>query len=823
MSADETSGGVGGGTGRVALGKGGVARGDALEQVGVEEDADTKSERHPLADNRVTDNDGPAAHEAVQDSERRAASTDRNGTYARRGDLGIDTGCVESRAGERAARRRDGLVGLEQHEDGGLRDVRNQVDVAGMRQGKLGKKRRDGRRGGGTKDGRLLYDDLVGRGLEGGMVTADGRLPAEDCLEDLLPERTLGRRGAGLAGGRAVGERAGGRRVRVEAEVGAELGLAEAALDLDAVHLDHDGEDGDVEGKEEDAVEEEDECGELTELAKAADAAGGADSHDGDLDEVVADDGHADAIDGGDDDLVRGRRGGFGPAQAVLVLETLGEGAHEGLLAGDGGSAVGGCGGGLAERADVGLGGVVEVAEDELGALLGGESVGGGGDVGVGEDGAGEQVGFLEADEDDQEGERLGEADGIDGDAEEVGKGDGEKEGEDGGHEDGSAEPKVAAKLAHGEEEVDKGAVHEDVGREHDEDVGRVCLLEESPEADDERLDGVGHPTDALDLFCVAGGTLALEVVGSVGVELAVGHERDDAEAVIEVVDLGDGSLGYGTGWAGHGLDGGCERVGEQRGVDDLGEEFVAQSLVGGAVGGGGGISEGAAEDEGGMLRVLVGNEVRGDVLANEAVGEVGRERGEDGLFDLSGHVGFPGAGHNDGLDEEGGRRRIEEGGGVVEALLCALLSEVAERLPEVGVASLADKDGVDMAGHGGAERRRLGLGVLFACAGPLEETRGGGAGSEAGGLDRDGLEEVGMCDSMEELEVGERDDDEDGDNDLDGVLGRLPCESAEHDLGQGERLGCEADGRGAAAVRGSRCARHGGGGWQGKLPLASG
>lgn len=76
------------------------------------------------------------------------------------------------------------------------------------------------------------------------------------------------------------------------------------AHDLDPVHLDHDGQDGDVEAHEQDAVKDEDERRELAKLFEARDVGQGADDEDGDLDRIVSHDRHARALDGGEHNLL---------------------------------------------------------------------------------------------------------------------------------------------------------------------------------------------------------------------------------------------------------------------------------------------------------------------------------------------------------------------------------------------------------------------------------------------------------------------------------------------------------------------------------------
>ncbi|MDA4733255.1 hypothetical protein NY590_03495, partial [Enterobacter kobei] len=75
-------------------------------------------------------------------------------------------------------------------------------------------------------------------------------------------------------------------------------GAAVAADKLDTVDLDHYGEDGNVEGEEEDAVDGESKSSKVAELAKAADAAGGTHGEHCDFKGVVADNANTNGSDG---------------------------------------------------------------------------------------------------------------------------------------------------------------------------------------------------------------------------------------------------------------------------------------------------------------------------------------------------------------------------------------------------------------------------------------------------------------------------------------------------------------------------------------------
>lgn len=71
----------------------------------------------------------------------------------------------------------------------------------------------------------------------------------------------------------------------------------------------------------------------------------------------------------------------------------------------------------------------------------------------------------------------------------------GEDEGKDSREDGESGEAKLGSELAHVSEQVEEGEMHERVGDEHDEDIGRIGLGDELPEASDEGPGGVGDPT----------------------------------------------------------------------------------------------------------------------------------------------------------------------------------------------------------------------------------------------------------------------------------------------------------------------------------------
>lgn len=110
---------------------------------------------------------------------------------------------------------------------------------------------------------------------------------------------------------------------------------------------------------------------------------------------------------------------------------------------------------------------------------------------------AGEQERLVESDGDDQEGQRFGKLNQVDGDVQEVCREEGEEEAEYGGYEGGAWQPERASHLAHVQEKSHKRQMHQDIAEHDDKDVGAVGILGQDPETGSERSNGVGEPFHA--------------------------------------------------------------------------------------------------------------------------------------------------------------------------------------------------------------------------------------------------------------------------------------------------------------------------------------
>ncbi|TKW49720.1 hypothetical protein CTA1_150 [Colletotrichum tanaceti] len=303
---------------------------------------------------------------------------------------------------------------------------------------------------------------------------------------------------------------------------------------LDAVDLELDAQNGSVKGEQEDAVEEENPGSEEAELLETAlDARGGAKDEDTNLDGVVFDDVVALLLNGGLDG----------------VLYDVG-GRYISLLLG------------LA---------VVLLA---LGfSMLNG----------VGEHGAGQDDVLLETNGDDEKGQALREQDHGNRDAELGGDEKTKEEGKDGGKEDVGEEPEVGAHAAHGEEQGDKGQVHGQIAKHHDEDVEGFGVLEKVEELGPAVASPLDEAVASVDLGGLHDPLLLLLAVG--GLDLVaggIGNLLGDGKK-LGGLGVGDGEgEGAVLGVARQGVGGGGQRsdgqvlgdrdgVGARGGVDGLG------------------------------------------------------------------------------------------------------------------------------------------------------------------------------------------------------------------------------------------------------------
>ena len=136
---------------------------------------------------------------------------------------------------------------------------------------------------------------------------------------------------------------------------------------------------------------------------------------------------------------------------------------------------------------------------------------------------------LLEPNRADQERKRLGQADGVERNVEGTAQGEGEQERKDGGHEDAGHKPEIGAECARLEEEPEEGAVHEDVAEQDNEDVERVGLLRELPEAHDECTKRIRNPLAALHFPDGLGALWALDLIaGAVDRERSHAFQRSD-------------------------------------------------------------------------------------------------------------------------------------------------------------------------------------------------------------------------------------------------------------------------------------------------------
>ena len=496
------------------------ARRDALEEVPVEEERHGERDDDPLGHDRVADEAGPPRQELVDRRERarrrRRRQVGHGAAYLRRGrrrDDGrqgeVDGAEVEG-GDDVDEELGGGLVRGDELEEGRREDRVRRVDLRHVARRRrvvdVTAERRLGREG---RDEVERVEDEEGGDEEDLEARGRARRARDDPDQALAQAERARRCVAAVVGRRRLGVGERGRVVEEARQVGRRVGAAEVADHLDAVDLDHDGEDRHEEPDEAQRVPHQDDGRELAELAQAGDAAHGADDEDGDLERVVADDAVARLGHGRAHDVARRDRRREPEPERVGRRHGLAGGAVDGR-----------------HRAAALAAGVRAAGTDRR----------------VREDGAREDERLLEADRNYKEREGLAEEDRVDADLEVPRRQEGEHEGdarrrERQGGEPEPERPRVGPQrprqAVHVEVQRHERRVHEDVGDEHDEDVGRVGLLRageeererervsegcaggrrdgrwtttttthlgETPEAQDEHLGRKERPLDALHL-----------------------------------------------------------------------------------------------------------------------------------------------------------------------------------------------------------------------------------------------------------------------------------------------------------------------------------